>query len=85
MVTRLRVLEHHTVPIVGLAADHGQTVAVVHIEILEVQPVSLFNRHNTLAVDNGDVQILLEIAIDGARRDLSGQPDRDILPEITVV
>ena len=85
MVTGLGVLKHHTVPVVGLAADYGQTVAVIHVEVLQVKSVSLFNRHNTLAVDNGDVQVLLEIAIDGTRRDLSGQPDRDILPEVAVV
>ena len=85
MVARLRVLEHHTVPVVSLTADHGQTVAVIHVEVLQIKSISLFNRHHTLAVDNGDVQVLLEIAIDGTRRDLSGQPDRDILPEVAVV
>ena len=57
MVAGLRVLKHHTVPVIGLTADHGQTVAVVHVEVLQVKSVSLFNRHNTLAVDNGDVQV----------------------------
>ena len=71
----MRVLKHHTVPVVGLTADYGQTVAVVHVEVLQIKSVRLFNRHNTLAVDNGDVQVLLEIAIDRAGCDLSGQPD----------
>ena len=63
----LGILEHDPVPIVGLAADHSQTVVVLRIEvqIFLVNLRDLLHGHDPLAVDDGHPQSLFQILIDG--------------------
>ena len=85
MVARLGIFKHHAVSIIRLAADYGQTVAVTHVQILLIQGSGLLHRHEPLAVDNLNMEMILQIAVDSSFCDLVGHTASDVLPEITVV
>lgn len=66
-VAGLGVFKHNAVAVVGLAADNGHAVIVfrVQMQVFFVDFRYLFHRHYPFAVDDGHVQFIFQIVIDG--------------------
>lgn len=67
--------EHDAVAVVSVAGDYGQAVVVVYVQlqVFFVNLGDLFHGHHPLAVDDGHVEAVFQVLVDGAGGDLRGQ------------
>lgn len=69
----LGVFKHNSVAVIGLAADNSETVIIAKIQIFFIYLGHFFYGHNTLAGDNGNVQGVFQIFINGIFRNFRSQ------------
>ncbi len=80
-VPGLGKFEHDPVAVIGVAADHGHTVIFlrVQIQVLFIDLRDLLHGHDPAAVDDGHVELLLQIAVDRGLGDLLCQAGDTVL------
>ena len=80
-------LKHNSIAVVGMAADYGHTVIVLHVqpEVFLINFRNLFHGDHPLAVYNGHMKGILYIIVDGSLGDLWGEPRNGGFEEIVVI
>ena len=59
----LGIFKHNSVAVIGLAADNGKAIVVAKFQIFFIYLRHFFNRHDPLAVDDGNMQGIFQIFI----------------------
>ena len=78
-MARLGVFKHYPVAVIGLATDNSETVIIAKIKIFFIYLSHFFYGHNALASDNGNVQGVFQIFINGIFRNFRSQGSDYIL------
>lgn len=81
----LCVFKHDPVTVVGVAADDGQAVVVMKLQIFLIDLRHLFHGHDPFAGDDRDMKDLLDIIIDGILRNLFCKSPDHIFEKIIVI
>ena len=86
-VAGLGKFEHDPVTVVGVAGNNRKAVVVlgVQLQVLFVNLGNLFHADDALAVDDGHVQGVFQIFVDGVLGDLSVQAGGFAFSEIVVI